>query len=84
MFKHALGWKVFACPDGSKTWVSPHGLRSITIPESVANVANFDHVNDHCPQRTSDAAAHKVHLTPEVRRVLGLGQDEDLPDTGTG
>ena len=84
MFKHALGWKVFACPDGSKTWVSPHGLRSITIPESVANVANFDHVNDHCPQRTSDDAAHKVHLTPEVRRVLGLGQDEDLPDTGTG
>ncbi|MGH3653747.1 DUF222 domain-containing protein [Glutamicibacter sp.] len=84
MFKHALGWKVFACPDGSKTWVSPHGLRSITIPASVDNVEKFDHVNDHCPRRPQDATAYKVQLTPEVRRVLGLGQDEDLSDTGTG
>ncbi|PQZ89710.1 hypothetical protein CQ016_02300 [Arthrobacter sp. MYb222] len=83
MYKHALGWKVFACPDGSKTWVSPHGLRSITVPESVDNVEKFDHVNDHCPRRPQEAAACKVQLTPEVRRVLGLGHDEGLPGTGT-
>lgn len=84
MFKHALGWKVLACPDGSKTWISPHGLRSITIPESVSNVENFDHLNDHCPQRPEDETTPVVRLTPETRRVLSLDQDEDLPDTGTG
>ncbi|MGP5389264.1 DUF222 domain-containing protein [Glutamicibacter arilaitensis] len=84
MFKHALGWKVLACPDGSKTWISPHGLRSITIPESVSNVENFDHLNDHCPQRPEEAITPVVRLTPETRRVLSLDQDEDLPDTGTG
>lgn len=80
MFKHALGWKVVARPDGSKMWVTPHGLNSIVVPGSVKRVDQFDHVSDHCPERPRVIPLPHVRLTPEVRRVLGLKPHIDIPE----
>lgn len=83
MFKHALGWKVMARPDGSKAWVTPHGLNTILVPESVTHVNRFDHVDDHCPQRPPACTVPPVRLTAELRRVLGLQPVEDPPAEAT-
>ncbi|MGX1590500.1 DUF222 domain-containing protein [Glutamicibacter sp. NPDC055491] len=84
MFKHALGWKVVPRPDGSKMWVTPHGLSALVIPESVKRVDQFDHVNDHCPERPKVIPLPHIRLTAEVRRVLGLKPRVDIPDEDPG
>jgi len=70
MFKHALGWKIHARPDGTRSWLTPHGLHVIITPESVDVVDNLDHINDHCPQRPERRPFPQVKLNEDTLRVL--------------
>jgi len=71
MFKHALGWKIHARPDGTRSWLTPNGLHVIVTPESVDVVENLDHMNDHCPQRPDTSSRLEVLMNEDTRRVLG-------------
>jgi len=77
MFKHALGWKIQARPDGTRSWLTPHGLHVIVTPESVDAVESLDHVNDHCPQRPDPRSIPQVQLNSDIRRVLGYPVEPD-------
>lgn len=71
MFKHALGWKVVSRPDGTKAWVTPHGLTTIVIPESMNLV----------DRPGGPVKEPKVRMTPDTNRVLGYPLDLEHPET---
>ena len=77
MFKHALGWKIHARPDGTRSWLTPHGLHVIITPESVDVVENLDHINDHCPQRPEPPLIPQVQLNADTLRVLSYPEQPE-------
>ncbi|MGP9527368.1 HNH endonuclease signature motif containing protein [Glutamicibacter sp. AOP5-A2-18] len=81
MFKHALGWKVVARPDGTRSWVSPHGVNTIVTSESVNIASGRDHLDDHGSQRPHIIPLPLVEMNPEVDRVLGYPMNTGQPAT---
>jgi len=81
MFKHALGWKVVARADGTKEWVTPHGLKTIITPESMNLVVRPGGTEDRDRSSTESTAEPSVRMTPDINRVLGYPMDLEHPET---